>query len=155
MSFSLTTPVTGSSQTGFTSPTYTVTADQNPAPNGKQWAVTALGGTQTSVDVHTVSKPFTVSVFRPQNLKTLPQANAVTGVIKSIPRNVWKVITRKGAKPAANQVDQIILITTTIDVPAGVDTYEPEEIRAALSAHIGSLNQQSAGLGDTLVNGLL
>lgn len=153
--FSPSSPVTGSTQTGLTTPTYTLTSDQAPAPNGKQWAVTALGGTQTNVDVHSVSKPFTLSVFRPQNLRTLPAANPVTGVIKNIPKNVYKVITRKGVAPAANQAAIPCLITTVIEVPAGADTYEPEDIRAALSLHVGALSAQSSGLGDTLINGLI
>jgi hypothetical protein len=155
MSFNPSSPVTGAAQTGFTTPTYTLVADQNPAPNGKQWAVTAIGGTQANVDVHSVSKPFTLSVFKPSQLKTLPAANPVTGVIKSIPKNTYKVITRKGALPSGNQSPQTVLITTIMEIPAGCDTYEPEEIRAALALHIGAISAQSAGLGDTSVSGLL
>jgi len=155
MSFNPSSPVTGSAQTGFTSPTYTLATDQNPAPNGKQWAVVAIGGTQSGVDVHSVSKPFTLSVFKPQTLRTLPQANPVTGLIKLVPRNNYKIITRKGALPSANQAPETILITTVIEIPAGVDNYEPEEVRAALSLHIGALSAQSAGIGDTSVSGLL
>jgi hypothetical protein len=40
-------------------------------------------------------------------------------------------------------------------VVAGADLQEPEDIRAALSLLIGALSQQSAGLGDTLINNLL
>lgn len=155
MTMSLTSPVTGSAQTGFTSPTYTLTTDIAPSPNGKQYAVTGLGGTQASVDSHSASKPFTISVFKPQQIKTLPAANPITGIIKSVPVNTYKVITRKGAAPAVNQVPQIARITSVIDVPAGTDTYEPEELRAMLSAHIGALTQMSAELGNTLVTGII
>jgi len=155
MAISPSTPVTGSAQTGFTSPTYTLTADTSPAPNGKQWAVTALGGTQTGVDVHSVSKPFTVSFFKPANLNTLPQANVSTGVIKNIRNNVYKLITRKGAVPAPYQAPIVAILKTELSIPAGTDTYEPEEIRAAISAHIGVLSQISAGIGDTAVSGIM
>lgn len=155
MSVSVSSPVTGGAQTGFTSPTYTLVSDIAPAPNGKQYAVSALGGTQTGVDVHSVSKPFTLTVFRPQNLRTLPTANPVTGVIKNIPVNTYKFIVRKGAQPAANQSAQVASINCAINVPAGVDTYEPEEVRAMISLAIGALNQISAGLGDTTVSGIL
>lgn len=148
-------PVTGSTVTGFTSPTYTLVADVAPSNNSKQYAVSALGGTQANVDVHSVSKPFTVSVFRPVVLKTLPQANVTTGVIKNIPVNTYKVITRKGAVPSVNQAAIVCRITTIIDVPAGTDTYEPEELKAMLSLHIGVLNQTSAGISDTLTTGIL
>lgn len=155
MSITLSTPVTGATQTGFTSPTYTIVADTPPSVNSKQYAVTALGGTQTGVDIHSVSKPFTVTFFRPAALKALPAPNPVTGIIKDIPVNTYKVITRKGAVPYANQATKVARITTVIDIPVGTDTYEPEEIRAMLSLHAGAINQVSAGLGDTLTNGLL
>jgi len=79
----------------------------------------------------------------------------VTGVVSNIPRNVYKVITRKGAVPLAGQNPATVLITTIIDVPAGADLASPSEIRAAISAHAGSLNQQSAGVGDTTASGIL
>lgn len=155
MTVNVTSPVTGAAQTGLTTPTYTLTADIAPSPNGRQYAVTALGGTQTGVDVHSVSKPFTVTIFRPQQLKVLPTANPVTGVIKSIPKNTYKVVVRKGMVPAANQSAIVGGCTLSIDVPAGCDTYEPEDVRAMLSLMIGVLSQVSAGLGDTTVSGLL
>lgn len=155
MAISMPSSVTGAAQTGFTSPTYTLTADTPPGVNSKQSAVTALGGTQTAVDIHSASKPFTIAVFRPVQLKVLPQANPLTGIIKDVPNNKYKIKTRKGAVPAANQIPRICTIDTDISVPAGADTYEPEEIRAALSAHIGFLTQLAASIGDTAVTGLL
>lgn len=156
MAFSLTSPITGATQTGFTSPTYTLTADVAPDTNGKQWAVTAAGGTQTGVDVHTVSKPFIIRFVRPKSLQVAPVANPTTGLVKgTIPRNTYRLTTIKGAVPLANQSAQLMSIETIIRVPAGTDTYEPEDLRAALSAHIGALNQQSAGIGDTIVSGVM
>jgi len=155
MSFAPTSPVTGAAQTGFTSPTYTFTDDIAPSSNGKQKAITALGGTQTGVDVHSVSKPFTTTFFRPQQLKTLPAANPITGVIKGIPTNSYKLITRKGMVPAVNQSALVGSMQTVFGIPAGCDTYEPEEIRAMISLHIGILSQISASLGDTAVSGII
>lgn len=153
--FSPTSPLTGAAITGLTSPTYTLVSDIAPTVNGKQWAISALGGTQTGVDANSVSKPFTLSFFRPVTLRTLPQANPVTGVIKSVPVNTYKVITRKGAIPAANQMNQVARVYTIIEVPAGVDTQEPEEIKAMLSAHIGALNNQAQGISDTVLTGVM
>jgi hypothetical protein len=155
MSFAPTTPITGAAVTGLTSPTYTIAADTPPNANSKQFAVTALGGTQTGVDSNSVSKPFSLTMFRPAVLRSVPQINPITGVLKNVPVNSYKVITRKGAQPAANQVSLVARITTTIDVPAGVDTYEPEEIRAMVSAHIGLLNQQADGIASTILTGVL
>lgn len=153
--YSPTTPVTGAAQTGFTSPTYTLTTDVAPDSNGKQHAVTALGGTQTGVDTHSVSKPFTLSFFRPKAFRLIGSPNPVTGVISNIPNNRWKLITRKGVLPLAGQQNATMLITTIIEVPAGADTADAANIRAALSAHIGMLSQQSSGIGDSSVTGIM
>jgi hypothetical protein len=155
MSWSLTSPITGAAQTGLTSPTYTHVADTAPDITGKQVAVTALGGTQTGVTTHTIASPFTITVFRPKAFRSLGKPNPVTGVIKDVPRNTFKVITRKGVTPLSGQPFQNLQITTIIEVPAGSDTADAANVRAALSAHLGALSQQSAGLGDTCIAGVL
>lgn len=155
MSVSLTSPITGAAQTGFTSPTYTITADTAPSVAGKQWAVTALGGTQTSVRTHSVSDPFTVSVFRPLIFKVLDFVSTITGLKGKVPRNMWKLYTRKGVIPYSNAPAEIFPIETRFPVPAGADANDAANIRAALSAHIGALQQVAAGLGDSLVTGIL
>lgn len=153
--FSPSSPVTGAAVAGLTSPTYTLTTDVAPNINGKQYAVTALGGTQTNVETNTVSKPFSISFFRPAVLRTLPQANPVTGVIKNVPMNTYKLITRKGAQPAANQNPIPARITTVIEIPAGTDTYEPEDLRAMISSHFGVGWAQASGIADTVVSGVM
>lgn len=152
--FSPSTPITGAAVPGFTSPTYTIVTDTAPSMNGKQYAVSALGGTQTGVDVNTVSKPFSISFFRPAVLRTLPQANPVTGIVKNVPVNSYKLITRKGVNPSANQASMTARITTVIDVPAGSDTYEPEDLKAMISAHFGVGYAQASGIADTVLSGV-
>lgn len=154
MTWSPSTPVTGSAQTGFTSPTYTLSSDTYPGVNGKQHAVTALGGTQTGVRTHSVSDPFTIAGGRPTSLRSLPPLNG-NGQLSSVPRNTYFVITRKGVNVMANQPPVTMLIKTTIEVPAGSDSYDSANVRAALSAHIGALSQQSAGVGDLAAMGVL
>jgi hypothetical protein len=155
MAFAPASPVTGAVVTGLTSPTYTLTSDTAPNINGKQYAISALGGTQTSVDVNSVSKPFTTTFFRPPILRTLPQANPVTGIIRNIPLNVYKLVTRKGAAPAANQSIMVNKITTILECYAGVDTYEPEEVRALISCHFGVGWEQASGISVTVLTGVL
>lgn len=155
MAVSITSPVTGAAQTGLTTPTYTIVADNAPSANGRQYAVTALGGTQSGVTVSSVSAPFTTTFFKPPVLKTLGKANPVTGVINNVPRNVYKLVTRKGVLPLAGQPNQVMLIETSVSVPAGADLADPANVRAALSMHFGSLNQVSAGIGDTAVSGVM
>jgi hypothetical protein len=155
MSFAPASPVTGATVTGLTTPTYTLTTDVAPSINGKQFAISALGGTQTGVDVNSVSKPFTLSFFRPAQLRVMPQANPITGIVKNVPTNTYKLITRKGAVPAANQASITARITTVIEVPAGTDTYEPEEIRAMISAHFGAGWANASGISDTVLTGVI
>jgi hypothetical protein len=155
MTISVTSPITGAAQTGFTSPTYTLTADIAPDNNGKQNAVTALGGTQAGVVAHTVAAPFTITVTRPKVFRVLGKPNPTTGLIKDVPMNVYTVLTRKGVLPLAGQPYVNCMIKTTVSIPAGSDTADASNLRAAFSAHIGALSQQSAGVGDTAVSGIL
>jgi hypothetical protein len=155
MTVALTSPITGTAQTGLTSPTYTLTADTPPDVNAKQWAVTALGGTQTGVQSHSVAAPFTISAFRPKNPQVLSPVDPVTGALKRIPTNTYKIITRKGVLPLAGQAAKTMVITTIVEVPAGADLADPSSVRAAHSAHIGALSQASSGWGDTTVQGIL
>jgi len=155
MSFSLSTPVTGAAQTGLTSPTYTVALDTSPDANARQYAVTALGGTQTGVVASSVSQPFTTAMFRPKQYQVLGKPNPTTGLIARVPRNTYKFISRKGVLPLAGQPFQNMVVTTTIDVPAGADTADAVSVRACLSMHFGAIAQASAGIGDTTIQGVL
>lgn len=147
--------ITGQAQTGLTNPTYSTTVDVAPSSNGKQWAVTSLGGTQTGVDPHSVSKPFTITVFKPAVFKQLGTPNPVTGIIANVPMNTYKIGTRKGVSVLTGQPNRIAQFWTSVDVPAGSDTADPEDIRAGLSCHIGFLVENSAGIGDTLISGVM
>jgi hypothetical protein len=155
MTFALTSPVTGLAQTGLTSPTYTIVSDTPPDVNSKQYAVTALGGTQTGVLAHSVAAPFTCSMFRPKSSKVLQPVNPVTGVLRNVPNNSYSVVTRKGVLPLAGQAYKPMIIRTIVDCPAGADTADPLSVRAALAMHFGAVSQASAGIGDTVVNGVL
>jgi hypothetical protein len=156
VSFTLSTPVTGGAQTGFTSPTYTIAADTPPNSAGKQYAVSAIGGTQAGVDAaSSPSRPFTITLSRPQVLRTLGPVDPVTGVLRSVPRNTYKVIVRKGVTPLAGQSAAVMNMTLEMAVPAGADIADAANVRAGLSLLIGSLNQISASIGDSLIQGII
>jgi len=156
MTISLSTPITGSAQTGFTAPTYTLTADYAPdVNNGKQWAVTALGGTQAGVTVHSGSSVFTVMFSRPKVFRVLGKPNPTTGVLKDVPVNIYKFNVRKGVTPLANQPYATAMVRGEVHVPAGSDTYDAANLRAMISVLGGALSQISAGMGDTIVSGLI
>jgi len=155
MPFNLSSPITGAAQTGFTAPTYTHVTDMAPDVNGRQVAVTAVGGTQAGVTPHSVSAPFTITFVRPKVYRNLGKPNPTTGLIKDVPRNTYKIIARKGVLPLAGQPHQIAQATLILDVPAGSDTADPSNLRALLSAIGGAISQQSAGIGDTVISGVV
>lgn len=155
MTISLAGPVTGAAQTGFTSPTYTLTADNPPDFNARQSAVTALGGTQVGVTTHSVSSPFLLAAWKPKQMAMLGKPNPTTGLISNIGRNEYKLLTIKGVTPAVNQPAQKMIVRTLVEVPAGADTYDQANVRAALSAHAGLLWAQASGAGDTANSGIL
>lgn len=153
MTVNVTSPVTGAAQVGLTSPTYSVAADSNPAPQAKQWYVFGLGGTQTGVTAQSVSSPFTVAFWRPLIYKILGAINPATGLLNSVPMNTYKLVTRKGVTPLAGQPAKPMIITTIWEVPAGADLNDPTNVAAANSLHIGVLSQVGSGIGDTLRQG--
>lgn len=155
MSISLSSPVTGGPQTGFTSPTYTVSVDTAPSASGKQWAVTAVSGAGNTPRTHSASDPFTMTFERPATIRQAPIPNPVTGVIGNVPRNDYKARTRKGVIPVVGQNPQVMIHTGTFSVPAGADLANPVDVRAGTSLFIGALWQQSAGWGDTLLSAIL
>lgn len=155
MSFAPTSPVTGATVTGLTSPTYTLTADTAPTQFGKQYVVTALGGTQTDVSLHSVASPFLVSFTRPSSFKPLSLINPSTGRLTSVPRNIWKMIFMKGATPLAGQAQVPILSRIEFLVPSGVDSADPNEVRALMSFMGGLLNQQAGGMSASFLDGIL
>lgn len=151
MSFAPSSPVTGGAQTGLTSPTYTLIEDRPPAPHAKQYYVSALGGTQTGVEVSSLSNPFTIAMFKAANPKVLPAVNPVTGAINNVPRNKLSIVVRKGIEILADQPRNVSVLSCTFDMPAGSDVQDPESIRAALSLLIGTLSSNSAAIGDSLI----
>jgi len=148
-------PVTGATVTGLTSPTYTLTADTAPESNGKQHVVSALGGTQTGVTAHSIASPFTITFYRPKQFKQLGQPNPVTGRLPAVPMNSFGVIVRKGVTPLANQPAKPLVIRCIVDVPAGSDTYDSPNIKAALSLALGALFAQASGVADTVTTGVM
>jgi hypothetical protein len=154
MTWSPDSSITGGDQTGFTTPTYTLGSDLAPSSNAKQHAVTALGGTQAGASANTISSPFTVTFVKPVAPRALPAANALTGLRGAIPSNQYKIIVRKGGLCAAG-VPAVLIGRLTIDVPAGMDSYSPAEVRAFASFLVGILSEESADFGDTLVTGVV
>lgn len=155
MSVSLSSPVSGSTITGFTSPTYTVAVDTPPNTWSKQWAVTAIGGTQASVDTGSAaSRPWTLTGYRPQSLKTLNAVDS-NGVVRAVGFNTYGILVRKGLTPLAGQASKTGQFRAEFSIPAGSDVADQPNVKAAVSFFIGSLSQQSSGIADMLLSGVL
>jgi len=157
MTVALTTPITGLAlATYLTSPTFTIVADTPPFPNGKQWLVTALGGTQTGVTAHSVSDPYTILVSKPASPKALPRINPQTGLLMTPPaKNVYTLGVRTGGLPAASQDPAFITVKIVIEVPAGVDSYDKNTVASAVSCLIGAFTQTPQNFMDLVLAGNL
>jgi hypothetical protein len=92
---------------------------------------------------------------RPKVFKALGKPHPVTGQLTSVPKNTFLIKIAKGALPLAGQPASVMNIRCLLEIPAGADTADPANLRAAISLLVGALTQVSAGLGDTLVNGVL
>lgn len=119
--------------TGLTSPTYTLTPDQPPDTNAKQFFVSALGGTQTGVTTHSTSSPFLVTQMKPKVPRVLGTPNPSTGVIPNIPYNKWKTKFTKGVIPALNQAALPAMVEVIISIPAGAELFDAPNVRALIS----------------------
>lgn len=152
----LSSPITGATQDLFTSPTYTLSSDTALESNQKAYIVSAVGGTQSGVDAHSVGNPFQVVIQRPKNVK-LPTAAVLeaVGFQGNAQVNEHKLITRKSATINSLGGSARILVETRFVVPVGAVETSPEEIQAALSAHIGALNQDATDWWDIISSGSL
>jgi hypothetical protein len=155
MSITLSGSITGGTMSQFTTPAYTVTTDTAPDVNGKQFAVTTIGGTQTGVRSHAVSDPFTITFYRPKSPKALQNPNPITGKYGPIPRNTHGCVVRKGVNYAANQAPDVATFRGSWDIPAGSDAYDSANVRALHCFLVGSLSNQSQGVADMLCNGII
>lgn len=150
-----TSPVVGAPVTGLTSPTYSLVGDVCPSQNGQQWAITACGGTQTGVEVHSASKPFTVAVYRPGTLKLRTAVDPVTGQLQSNPKNTYAVVVRKGVTPLAGQPAVVALCRCQFEIPAGSDLADPEDLSALMSFVGGFLYANASALANTVKTNIL
>jgi hypothetical protein len=155
MTIAVASPVVGATTyTGLTNPTYTIAADQALVANGKSYIVTALGGTQTGVEVSSVSNPFCYLFTRPSVLRTLPALQA-NGQLANVPKNVWVASLKKGVDVLAGQPKQVMTCRCDFGVPAGADIADPESIRAAVNAFTAALMESGNDIADSIIQGSL
>jgi hypothetical protein len=155
MTIAVTSPVVGlTTHTGLTNPTYTIVADQAPDVNGRAYAVSVLGGTQSGVEVSAASNPFTLLFTRPKSIRTLPALNS-NGQLGNVPRNTWTVSLKKGVDVLAGQPKQVMLARLDIAVPAGADIADPESVRAGLAMFLAALAESADDIANSIIQGVL
>lgn len=154
MTWSPDSSITGGAQSGFTSPVFTQVDDLAPVQNARQKTITAIAGSGFTATANSASSPFTATFYKPATINKLPPANPLSGLRGSIPNNQYRWIVRKGGLSAAG-VPVVAIARLTIDIPAGMDSYNPDEVRAFVSYLVGALSEESADLGDTVVTGVV
>lgn len=146
--------ITGAAQTGFTSPTYTMVSDFPPDANSKQWAVSALGGTQTGVRAHVDGDPFTATI-RKERYKALPAKNPVNGSYGNVPMNRTELLIRKGVYIDSSNTIRVANLRIIAELPAGSQVSDAVNIRGMCSFGLGLLAEEASDYGDTLVTGVI
>lgn len=147
--FTLTGTINGAAITGLTSPTYTLSADNNPANNGKQSIVSAIGGTQSGVTIHSAADPFTVAAYKPVSYRLLNFVSST--VARKAPKNTWKVIIRKGTTYLSGQPKDVSMISFLIEVPSGTEVADAVNFKAMVSLAIGYLNAKAQEVVDSVL----
>jgi len=152
-----TSPITGGTVSAkLTSPTYSLTKTSSPQNNAVTHLVTSLGGTQTDVVVHSADVSFSHRYIWPAIMKLVgafKTDEVPVGHLTRWPTNRWIVATKKGTLCTPSGYADIV-IETVVTVPAGAPSYGPQNIAAALSAHIGLLNADSDEIYASIVNSI-
>lgn len=154
MSISLTSPVAGTNQTGFTSPSFVIIPDVAPDVNGKQWVIESSTGTQTASN-NEVGNPFSFVFWRPKVFKALPSGVSITGFSRSIPKNEWVCKTTKAVKVNSLGGTSLAEVVTYIRIPVGAIAASADDLKAMLSMHGGAISQDTTQWFDTIQSGTL
>lgn len=153
---SISSPVSGAAITGLTSPTYTLTQDTSPNGASLRYIVSALGGTQTGVDTHSVSKPFILEISRPKSVRTSPSPNPTTGVISGNPKNRYHVRIIKGVDiDSTGDNKDVSMFDGELSIPASAELQDSINIRAALSLLGGVLWAEAGDFATMFETGVL
>lgn len=150
--FSPDTSITGGLQSNLSSPTYTLATDTADALS-KSYAVTGLGGTQTGVRAHTAGDPFNLTIRR-ERYKARPSINPVSGQYPNVPLNRTELVVTKGLKIDSSGTIRPARFRLIAEIPAGAESNDSINIEAMTSFLVGTLNEESADFGQTLIAGL-
>lgn len=133
----------------YTTAKFINAADSAPTVHAVQRMFTALdsGTAPAGIEWHSVSNPFTVTFFRPAQFASVGVVNPITGALRTINRNHYRVLLRKGVIPLAGQASSPMWIDTKISIPAGAESADSDNVEAAVAAAVGVL-YDIAGAGE-------
>lgn len=147
-------PITGAPCTDYlTSPTYTVSATSGPVQNSRSAVVTALGGTQANVGVHSVDGPFQIIYTWPNPFKTVGQLVAGLFGKVSVPKNKAVLTLKKNTSVSSEAADDT-LIRIEVIVPVGSALFAPNEVAAAISCAAGVFYADADEIAKTMIAGV-
>lgn len=155
MSISLTGPTTAVTSTSgkISAGTFTFVPDMANDNRSKVFVVSALGGTQTGANKHTVDAPKQMIFKRPASYAMPSGYNQVSGRYARVPKNVHRVVFRGSANVASGQTE-LIPISLDIPVPAGAIAYDQVNVEASIMAFIAGLYDQKEELVQAICDGI-
>lgn len=137
-----------------TSTALNLQSDIAPSLNARQFAITSI--TNPPLDCRTTHNgdPFTVTGVKPANYRF--KVYGKDGVLKAVPKNTYKLITRKGVKVESGPEPktEVAVITTTIDVPSGSEVSDPNNLVMAIASHIGALSSERLEIIKSVIVGV-
>jgi hypothetical protein len=154
MSISLTGPtaaVTTSSGT-LSAATFTFVSDQANDLRSKVYAVSAIGGTATGANIHSVQAPKQVIVKRPATFAMMSGYNQTSGLYARVPKNVTRVVGKGSCKVGTNQWE-VIPMSADFGIPAG-SSYDVGNLEASIAMFIAALWDQKEEIIKAVQDGL-
>lgn len=152
MSINLVGPTAAITTNNVIAGTYTFAEDMANDNRTRVYVVSAIGGTQTGVNLHTVDAPKQVMFKRPAQFLQPSAFNTVSGRYGRVPKNVTRVIGRGSCNVAAGQVE-IIQMSTDIGIPAGGVTFDRANVEASVAMYIAALWDQREELIQAIYDG--
>jgi hypothetical protein len=145
MSIILTGPTTAATSSQLTAATYTFGDDLALDGRSRVAVVTALGGTQVGVTVHTVDAPKQIVFKKPAQFLQPSGFNVTSGRYSKVPKNVHRVIGKFSAQVAAGQTE-IIPMELSIGIPAGAMAFDRKNVEASIIAFVKGIDNQLTNL---------
>jgi len=97
-------------------------------------------------------------VQRPSTIKPMGPVNPITGQLKNVLYNNFRIRLYKGQTMAGTvPIEAISMFDLNVRAPAGVElsTCDPEEFKTAVSGFIGFLSANSQALYDLITTGAI